>query len=514
MNQGHGDENNSDEQSADTDVVPQLARDHTYLPGTSHPLMSESMMNARKNRRSLSSPGGSKVDAHTADGDDCGRCIQVPILLVKNVVVFPGTTLPLRFHQDRWVDYLGQKIDASRRLGTDEGIQIGVVTEVDTVVRRASQERNSWMRTGIDRRRSADVINILQHFDMEQLLHNDDEEDEAENDDEMEGEAPVAAGVRRPTDSYRDPLLGRVGTLVTIANTHETTTDLGSSGLWRQANGSSELVVTALSTGRFRVMQAVDDGRRHPNGVDHDNSEVRFYRVEEMWDEELPLPPIVPQGSVSNHHDRLINNLAPVSMIPEFILKRMWPWKLASEISDFLVRVPGLNDLKNSGKQDPTSISFWISSNLPLKESEKLHLLQLESTLERLKYLKVMLVALEKKRAFVCCKACRTKIAFASNMFTVGGADGTTGAYVNEHGVIHQTVTVREVGEQTLMYAGNPETKDSWFPGYAWTIAYCRYCFSHIGWKFQSVSPSKSDCADADRPEQFWGLSGVSVTTL
>jgi ATP-dependent protease La (LON) substrate-binding domain/Yippee zinc-binding/DNA-binding /Mis18, centromere assembly len=506
MSQDHGDATDIGEQSPDAAgaAVPQLARDHTYLPGTSHPLMSESMMNARKSRRSLASPGGAHVDVINADGDGCGRCMQVPILWVKNVVVFPGTVLPLRLHQDRWVEYLGPKIDASRRLGTDEEITIGVVTEVETELRRASQQRNSWMRTGIDRRRSEDVLNILQHFDLERLSQNEDDEEEEDDDetesDEMEDDAPIAANARRLADPPSNPLLGRVGTLVTITNTHETIADLGSSELWRQASGSSELAVTALGTGRFRVVQAVDDGRHHPNGVDHFNSEVRFYRVEEMWDEELPLPPIIPQGSLS--------------MIPKFILKRMWPWKLASEIRDILVRVPGLNGLNNSGKEDPTSFSFWVSSNLPLKESEKLHLLKLESTLERLKYLKVKLVALEKKQSFVCCKACHTKISATSNLFTVGGADGTTGAYVNEHGVIHQTVTVREVCDGKLLYTGKPETKDSWFPGYSWTIAHCRYCFSHLGWRFQSISQAKVDCADADRPVRFWGLSGASVTTF
>eukprot|EP00329_Picozoa_sp_Boothbay-MS584-11_P006758 61365_4 len=27
---------------------------------------------------------------------------------------------------------------------------------------------------------------------------------------------------------------------------------------------------------------------------------------------------------------------------------------------------------------------------------------------------------------------------------------------------------------------GEPETEHSWFPGYAWTIAYCRGCTSHL----------------------------------
>uniref|UniRef100_A0A8C7F8Y8 Cereblon n=1 Tax=Oncorhynchus kisutch TaxID=8019 RepID=A0A8C7F8Y8_ONCKI len=45
-----------------------------------------------------------------------------------------------------------------------------------------------------------------------------------------------------------------------------------------------------------------------------------------------------------------------------------------------------------------------------------------------------------------------------------------------------------------------PSTLHSWFPGYAWTIAQCQICGSHMGWKFTAT---KTDLS----PPRFWGLT-------
>lgn len=80
---------------------------------------------------------------------------------------------------------------------------------------------------------------------------------------------------------------------------------------------------------------------------------------------------------------------------------------------------------------------------------------------------------------------------------------------VNEHGVIHQTITVKHVEDHSITYYGGEETRDSWFPGYSWTIAYCRICTEHLGWKFKLVNRR----FDTTRLGIFWGLSGSCVTT-
>ena len=76
------------------------------------------------------------------------------------------------------------------------------------------------------------------------------------------------------------------------------------------------------------------------------------------------------------------------------------------------------------------------------------------------------------------------------------------GAYVNPGGYVHETLTLHKAKNLTLH--GTPSTEYSWFPGYAWTICQCRYCDSHMGWKFTAAKPNMV-------PKKFWGLSRRSL---
>jgi Yippee zinc-binding/DNA-binding /Mis18, centromere assembly len=107
-------------------------------------------------------------------------------------------------------------------------------------------------------------------------------------------------------------------------------------------------------------------------------------------------------------------------------------------------------------------------------------------------------------------------------MFTLEGAEGTTGHYVNEHGVIHQTITLREVNEGSVHFDSEAHVQDSWFPGYSWTIMSCAACAHHLGWKFCAVegTPSNAslDCPTnvssahaLRRPKVFYGISAANV---
>ena len=56
--------------------------------------------------------------------------------------------------------------------------------------------------------------------------------------------------------------------------------------------------------------------------------------------------------------------------------------------------------------------------------------------------------------------------------------EGTGGAFVNSHGYVHDMITLYRATNATC--EGDPETEHSWFPGYAWTIAYCAGCTNHL----------------------------------
>ncbi|XP_062356381.1 protein cereblon isoform X4 [Cinclus cinclus] len=98
----------------------------------------------------------------------------------------------------------------------------------------------------------------------------------------------------------------------------------------------------------------------------------------------------------------------------------------------------------------------------------------------------------------LCCKQCQdTEITTKNEIFSLSLC-GPMAAYVNPHGYIHETLTVYKASNLTL--SGRPSTEHSWFPGYAWTIAQCRICGSHMGWKFTATRKELS-------PPKFWGLT-------
>lgn len=102
-------------------------------------------------------------------------------------------------------------------------------------------------------------------------------------------------------------------------------------------------------------------------------------------------------------------------------------------------------------------------------------------------------------------------------------ASGPLGTYVNAHGFVHDTITVQRthrervvvvgmndasrakhnqpiaVYEHEQILTGEPERRDSWFPGYAWSLAYCVQCEAHVGWRFTATDHTL-------RPTVFWGL--------
>lgn len=83
---------------------------------------------------------------------------------------------------------------------------------------------------------------------------------------------------------------------------------------------------------------------------------------------------------------------------------------------------------------------------------------------------------------------------------------------MNEYGHVHQTMTFHSVDEDEVLYTGGAETRDSWFPGYSWTIMSCGFCQSHLGWKFRLVDESVP--ATEDRPTSFFGLSTSQVASI
>ena len=156
-----------------------------------------------------------------------------------------------------------------------------------------------------------------------------------------------------------------------------------------------------------------------------------------------------------------------------------------------------------------------------------MHLLKMNSVLERLLFIwkNVRRWTAENAQTHICCDLCETSFTAVSDIFTVGGAEGTTSTYVNGQGFIHQITTLRNVDENKLLFQGAPSTENSYFPGYSWWITICRRCGSLLGWKFQKVGNLEIDgdiddddshIGDRDTPERppyFYGFMSSNVKT-
>ena len=256
-----------------------------------------------------------------------------------------------------------------------------------------------------------------------------------------------------------------------------------------------------------------------------------------------------------SHQESLIRQLSAVTPIPWKALQQVWPWRLVGNMVKSIQshsisqrkRVRRSNDDREGGMtaddhnqehqspgsllsslaellqnketgsliDHPTKFSFWMAANMPLSVEEKLVLLQVPSTVERLKLLQKHLGRYTKASFAVCCKSCRIELSNVDRVFTVGGAEGTTGNFVNEHGFIHQVVTLREINEEEVVCVGPASTENSYFPGYSWTVTYCQRCGTLLGWKFHWVGDAgrARRTPEKNRPDSFFGFMSSSLVT-
>jgi len=365
-----------------------------------------------------------------------------------------------------------------------------------------------------------------------------------------------------------DPLVGRIGTLATITFTHEETAssvnpdqagtveETTSSRVWH--NSGDELVLTVLGTKRVRLMRSIRDKKRDQT------ASVPLYAVEVIRDESTIPPPLwmlqspgikspvttrsfIGSDSFKEHSDeernseeemvgitdydtKAIQSLSSLTSLPTFAYQTIWPCKLCRKICkliqdteqfkglcDILQSAAGLrfDNTSNTETQkipfqvvDPSTFSDWLASNVPLSFNERMDMLEMICTIDRLRFILKKLEKRKKEQSSIRCKHCGATISQMRQIFSVGGSEGTAGAYVNCHGIIHHTMTLRDIDK----LLGQPETKDSWFPGYSWQISYCAICHDHLGWKFRKVNQrSDENDYDLDRPKSFWGFSSVTT---
>ena len=202
-----------------------------------------------------------------------------------------------------------------------------------------------------------------------------------------------------------------------------------------------------------------------------------------------------------------------------------------------------LNDKYLQCELDPLGFSYWLSANIVTTTEVRQDLLKSEDASSRLQNCIAVLIASQKQGEIghLCCIICGLDIALQKDVFRVPGSYGNVGNYVNPHGVIHQTVTIKDLkgspleicyardvddGDINLLdyvqrhydshgptpvITGLPTLKDSWFPGYAWSILSCR-CRNHLGWKF-SLCASHHE-SNLDLVNMFYGIRRESMKVI
>lgn len=553
-------QNNDNINNTDVDVTRLLARDHAYLP-TAQPLYPEEWIAVSSRKRSHRLSGSFDVDESNTEqsfkrevgteskneiwneaetpthyeiaeppgannpkpttqrtthsslediGEQSAAKSVLAIMEVGDVVLFPGSVIPLRVRDPVWVNYVGALIDDARGLyGSHSGsaggmgeVQIGILPRISrrrtrrrssstSVANRSSQTGGRMGRWRIDlirrgvasirrpgrRRRDGTSTNNNESeagSDQNDARNRDNDRDEESEEESSEDEYFHPA---RSAPTPSNPFIGRIGTMATITFTHEEAAtsaniddpeeregstsqhERSHSRVWQRHRG--EIVVSALGTKRFRIIAPVNADANHTcqdrryNGI--------LFEVEVM-SERLSMPPSwmlrmpgdfrYPIVTQSNSHANAIWNLSLRSSLPVVVYQSIWPWRVAQKICNLIQQTEqyqGIKEILSSAGGivelgdpfhgtststqtfrvvDPSAFADWLSSNLPLSQNERLDLLEMGCRASQLKYL---LKKIEKDRETVLrCKYCAVALSPMRHVFTVKGAEGTTGHYVNE----------------------------------------------------------------------------------
>ncbi|XP_022131733.1 protein cereblon isoform X4 [Momordica charantia] len=182
------------------------------------------------------------------------------------------------------------------------------------------------------------------------------------------------------------------------------------------------------------------------------------------------------------------------------VSKAFWPYWVYSMYDSYclaqkaaamwkqIVGVPNMDGFV----KNPDILSFYIASKIPVSESTRQELLEIDGISYRLR----REVELLKSIDIIQCKNCKTVIAKRSDMLVMS-SDGPLGAYVNPHGYVHEITTFNRANGIALR--GRAATEYSWFPGYAWTISICATCETQLGWLFTATNRNL-------KPRSFWGI--------
>ncbi|XP_050366433.1 uncharacterized protein LOC126784927 [Argentina anserina] len=187
----------------------------------------------------------------------------------------------------------------------------------------------------------------------------------------------------------------------------------------------------------------------------------------------------------------------PRAFWPYWVYRMYDSYCLAQGAADLWKQIVGI-PLMDGLVKKPDLLSFYIASKLPVSESTRQELLEIDGISYRLRREIELLQTVN----LICCKTCQTVFARRSDMLVMS-SEGPLGAYVNPSGYVHEIMTLYKTSGLALI--GSAVKEYSWFPGYAWTITNCATCETQMGWLFTATKKSL-------KPRLFWGIRSSQVS--
>ncbi|CAN8315118.1 unnamed protein product [Cochlearia groenlandica] len=439
---------------------------------------------------------------------DGGTVLKLPLFYLEGVVLFPEATLPLRIIQSSFLAAVERAMNQANAPCT-----IGVIR----VYREGSQFKYASVGTTAEvrqyRRLGDGTFNVItrgkQRFRLKRRW-TDGAGFPCGEVQIIEEDVPL----RTPRDAF--------GKLVPVSNLRGRCHS-SKMGLFTPVKDTDEHSV-ANSEESFESALSRSEKRLHYSAVD---SIVGDWTNSDDSDEEVSTSDIQSTGSIECNKTgdgQSTMEKSPISQVKgqnqnrltsfrgntdltrfRMASKAFWPfwvyrmydsYYLAQRAADLwkqIVGVPNVETIVNK----PDILSFLIASKIPVSESIRQELLELDGVSYRLQREIELLECFDRVR----CKHCQTVIARRSDMLVMS-SDGPLGAYVNPYGYVHEIMTFYKAKDIALR--GRPVKKDSWFPGYAWTIANCATCETQLGWLFTATNKKL-------KPSSFWAVRSSQV---
>ncbi|KAJ4872406.1 ATP-dependent protease La (LON) domain protein [Raphanus sativus] len=447
---------------------------------------------------------------------DGGTVLKLPLFYLEGVVLFPESTLPLRIIQSSFLAAVERALNQ-----TNAPCTIGVIR----VYREGHQFKYATVGTTAEirqyRRLSDGSFNVItrgqQRFRLKRRW-TDVEGFPCGEVHIVDEDVPL----RTPRDAF--------GKLVPISNLRDRC-DSSEMSIFTPHRDTDEQQSQANSEESFESGLTLSEKRLHYSALDSimddwtsidDDQVVSTSNIQSSASHSYSSKSIgcsgqddknvsangkipVSQGEDQKHY-RLTSfrektdlnrfRMTPRAFWPFWVYRMYDSYHLAQRAADLwkqIVGVPNMEAVVNK----PDILSFFIASKIPVSESIRQELLEIDGVSYRLHREIELLESFDRVR----CKHCQTVIARRSDMLIISN-DGPLGAYVNPHGYVHEIMTFYKANDIALR--GRPVLKDSWFPGYAWTIANCATCETQLGWLFTAANKKL-------KPSSFWAVRSSQV---